>query len=253
MSPIATGGAAFVAVTASTIPEAGSYRKPQIALYAAYLAALERLRLTAVLLTTAHSGHSIGKLLDRCAGLVLTGGYDIDPTRYGQEPIEELGEVNADRDEMEFTALQGAIDRELPVLGICRGHQLLNVHFGGTLYQDIATQIGGAGGHRGSDDWTQHHHTVTVEPGSRLEQCLGVSAFDVNSFHHQAVDRVGTGLRASAHAEDGMIEAIESVHAPWILGVQWHPERHEAHAADTDPNRCVFNAFGAAVRLRIGG
>lgn len=253
MSPIATAGAPLVAVTASTIPEAGSYRKPQLALYAAYVAALERMDLTAVLLSTAHSPESLRRLLDRCSGLVLTGGYDIAPHRYGEEPIEQLGEVNEDRDEMEFLVLGGAIDRELPVLGICRGHQLLNVHFGGSLYQDIAAQMDSDAVHTGTDDWSQHHHTVTVEAGSRLEQCLGIRSFEVNSFHHQAVKKVGDGLRVTARADDGMVEALETVDGSWILGVQWHPERHEAQAPETDPNRCVFNAFAGAVRRRAGG
>ena len=242
-----SNGHPLVAVTTSTAHEPSDPRKSRSVLDAGYVQALERMGLAPLLITPGHGAGSWQRLLDLSHGLVLTGGHDIDPGRYGREPSLHLGEVDRPRDEMEFAVLTGALERRIPVLGICRGHQVINVHFGGTLYQDLTDELG-VGSHDQPGDWTQSHHTVRAMEDTRIQRCLGFTNFQVNSFHHQAVENVGRGLRVTACSDDGVIEAIESEEDNWLMGVQWHPERGEAHSEDGDPNRCVFRAFAQAVR-----
>lgn len=242
----------LVGLTTTIDPKGGDYQKPRIALYANYIAVLERAGLTPILISPAHSEDGIRQLMEICRGLVLTGGDDIDPARYHEEPIPELGAVNPPRDAAECRALDAAVGRDLPVLGICRGHQMLNVFFGGTLCQDIATAMEEAYSHLQTTAWGSHHHEITVEPGSRLGRAVGRDRLEINSYHHQAIREVAPGLEVTARADDGLIEAVESREHTWVLGVQWHPERHEARAEDSDPNVRVFNAFADAVRTAAG-
>jgi putative glutamine amidotransferase len=237
----------LVALTTTTAVSAGSDRRPQISLWANYITALENAGLTPVLITPAHSIASVGALVGRCSGLVLSGGEDVDPARYGEAPLPNLGRVSPDRDAMEFAALAAALERNLPILGICRGCQVLNVFMGGTLYQDIETQCPGALGHRQSEPWGRRPHAARVEPGTRLDALVGSPELCINSFHHQAIKAVAPGLRVSAWAEDGLIEAIEAPDGRWLVGVQWHPERHEASTSKSDPDVRIFDAFGEAV------
>ena len=239
----------FVAITTTIDPQGGDYRKPRIALYASYLAPLQRVGLTPLLITPAHSATSIRELIGKCEGLVLSGGDDIDPACYGEDPIPELGQVNPVRDLAEMRALEAAIDQELPILGICRGHQLLNVYFGGTLCQDIDTEMGSAFSHLQTTPWGSHHHDVRIEPGSRLERAVGTDRLQINSYHHQAIRDVAEDLVVTARAEDGLIEAVEARDDRWIVGVQWHPERHEAETPDTNPDVRLFQAFAEAVKV----
>lgn len=237
----------LVALTTSIEPKGGDYAQPRIGVYANYVTALLRAGVVPVLVTPAHDAQAIFDLVAVCAGLVLSGGEDIDPALYGEEPSPQLGTVNPQRDLSERAALDAAVRREIPVLGICRGHQLLNVYFGGTLCQDIPTEMGTAFTHVQITPWGSHHHEVTVEPGSRLAEAVGRERLQINSYHHQAIREVAPGLVVTARAEDGLIEAVESRDHPWIVGVQWHPERHEASAEDTDPNIRLFRAFAEAV------
>ncbi len=159
--------------------------------------------------------------------VVFTGGDDVHPARYGKQSEEHLcGDINDERDQLEFKLANNAEENGLPILGICRGLQLLNVHRGGTLITDIES-FGGAS-HRKLDGYDSRHQ-VKVEPGSYLRRILGEGQGEVNSAHHQGVERVGDGLTASARAEsDGTIEALEWADAtgkPFFLAVQWHPER----------------------------
>lgn len=241
---------ALVAVTTTMIPEAGGSQRPEIALYAVYVGVLERLGLTSALITPAHSPRSVQLLLRRCSGLVLTGGEDVDPSRYGEDAVPELGMVNPARDAMEIAALGLALERRLPVLGICRGMQLMNVFFGGTLYQDLDTQRPGELAHRQVEPWGARTHQVKVEADSQLAAIVGTEELLINSFHHQGVKDLAPTLRAVAFTTDGLVEAVELKAHPWIVGVQWHPERYEASATHTDPDRRLLAAFRQAVVAR---
>lgn len=163
--------------------------------------------------------------LDRISGLVITGGaFDIAPEHYGESAREGLGPVKATRTGFELALLRAALSRGLPVLGVCGGMQLLNVAFGGTLYQDIAREVPDARPHEQQHDRTQPQHPVEVRGDSVLGECVGKGQLMVNSTHHQAVHQVGEGLVATAHSPDGLVEAIEQPGQNFVVGVQWHPE-----------------------------
>ena len=154
-------------------------------------------------------------------GLLLTGGGDIDPARYGESPIDATSGVDPERDEAELGLLAAAREGGLPVLGICRGCQLLNVALGGTLVQDLPGADGRA--HLVLGARQQLSHVLTVQPDSALHALVGRPDVEVNSIHHQGIARPASALRPVAWAEDGLIEAVEGRHEP-LLGVQWHPE-----------------------------
>ncbi|MFZ5623088.1 MAG: gamma-glutamyl-gamma-aminobutyrate hydrolase family protein [Gemmatimonadota bacterium] len=180
--------------------------------------------------------------LEGVDGLLLTGGEDLDPALYGEAPVPQLGSVSHPRDEFELALFAAARRRELPVLGICRGCQVINVALGGSLYQDLPTQRPGAVQHDAPGPRDHRSHGILVEPGSRLAEALGATAFRTNSFHHQAIRRLAPGLRATAHAEDGLIEGIEGPeNQPWLAAVQWHPE--EFCDAGDCPDQRLFPAF----------
>ncbi|GAA0633721.1 gamma-glutamyl-gamma-aminobutyrate hydrolase family protein [Streptomyces thermocarboxydovorans] len=153
--------------------------------------------------------------VSRLDGLVIAGGPDVEPVHYGAEPDPRTGPPARARDAWELALIRAALKRELPLLGICRGMQLLNVALGGTLVQHID-------GHADTPG-VFGRHPVKPVPGTRYASIVPEET-DVPTYHHQSVDRLGTGLVPSAHAEDGTVEAIELPKAPWTLGVQWHPE-----------------------------
>ena len=241
----------------TTMRTPATARGPQVILNAAYVEAVERSGATAMLLSPAHSLDSLNRILDTVHGLVLTGGEDVDPARYGQSPHPALGTVTPERDEMEFAVLAGALERGLPVLAICRGVQLLNVALGGTLYQDLPSERpDSAIVHEQEAPVDQRWHAARVEAGSELHNIYGASELFINSFHHQAIRDLAPSLKATVWAEDGLIEGVESTEHPWVLGVQWHPERGEADLADDtrDPDRRLFWEFVnvACARGRAG-
>jgi putative glutamine amidotransferase len=167
---------------------------------------------------------AIAPLVDRLAGVCLSGGPDLDPVAYGAEPDPHLGPVERELDEFEVAVARRADALGIPLLGICRGCQALNVARGGTLHQHLPDVTDGSIHHRQTASGRETTHTVRIEPGSRLAGIVGGEELDVNSFHHQAVDRLGRGLRAVAWAPDGVIEAIEGDGPALYLGVQWHVE-----------------------------
>jgi putative glutamine amidotransferase len=201
-------------------------------------------------LTPAHSKSAIRSILAACAGLVLSGGEDVDPARYGEKPSPALGTIMPERDEMEYRALEAAFEMDLPVFAICRGVQVLNVYMGGTLYQDLASEQPTDVLHEQVTPWSSKSHHVRIESDSLLCRIVQADSIHINSFHHQAIKKVAPGLRVTARAEDGLIEAVESETHDWIVGVQWHPERHEASASDMDPDRRLFAAFRDVVTAR---
>jgi putative glutamine amidotransferase len=240
----------LVALTASLDMKSGRHEQPSVFLYTSYITALQSMGLATVVLTPAHSRESIRSILASCSGLVLSGGEDVDPARYGEVPSPALGTIMPERDDMEFHALEMALELEMPVFAICRGIQVLNVFMGGTLYQDLATEQPGDVLHEQSTPWSSKSHHVRIENESKLCSIVQADEIHINSFHHQAIKDVAPGLRVTARADDGLIEAVESEKHDWVVGVQWHPERHEATAEDGDPDRRLFAAFRAAVESR---
>jgi putative glutamine amidotransferase len=181
-------------------------------------------------------------VLDSVAGLVLTGGEDVDPARYGEQRHEKVRSVNAARDATEAALIEEARARGKPVLAICRGIQILNVALGGTLVQDIPSECRTNIDHDDEGARTSRTHDVDIEPGSLIAKAVGAEHVSVNSFHHQSVKRVADGMRVTARSPDGVIEGIESTDDDWwAMGVQWHPEEMTDSAEPWD--RGLFKAF----------
>lgn len=183
-------------------------------------------------------------VLPRLDGLLLAGGPDVEPRRYGQPAGADTQPPAPERDEAETRLLLGAVDAGLPLLGVCRGMQLLNVARGGTLHQHLPDLVGHLG--HCPAPGVYGDHAVRVEPGSRLAAALGgATGTTVRTYHHQGVDRIGAGLVATAWSPDGIVEALEDPALPFCVGVQWHPE------VGADP--AVFDALVAAARVRRAG
>lgn len=164
-------------------------------------------------------------LLDRVDGLMLTGGVDIDPELFGQEPDPDIRRVDRERDDLEIALVREALDRDLPILAICRGIQVLNVAAGGTLLQHLPSQCPGGERHDCPEPRTGRVHGVDLQPGTALHRILREDHVSVNSFHHQAVDRVGDGLVVSARCgDDDVVEGLERPDRRFVVAVQWHPE-----------------------------
>lgn len=184
---------------------------------------------------------ALRELLGLLDGLVFPGGLDVDPARYGA-PRDPTTEVDPVVDALELEVAAWTVARDQPVLGICRGQQLLNVALGGSLIQDLpkAPVL-----HRQAAERHELSHLIRVAEGSRLVEILGGTTVEVNSFHHQAVDRLGRGLRPVAWAPDGVVEGLESDEHAWLLTVQFHPEDLVGHH---EPSRRLFRAFVEACR-----
>jgi putative glutamine amidotransferase len=163
-------------------------------------------------------------IYNRLDGLLFTGGADINPRRYGQEPIPACQPPDDAKDHVELRLARWALEDNKPIMAICRGMQLLNVAANGTLYQDLALQYSGALRHNRGDIRQTIVHPVRLEPGSRLAAIMGSSEIGVNSSHHQAVKEPGRLFEVVGHASDGVIEAMESLKHRFVLAVQWHPE-----------------------------
>lgn len=197
----------------------------EIYLKKAYVSAVKDHGGLPVILPVCREEELIAEVLSHCHGLLLSGGGDIDPKFYHATNLLPEMEFDRERDEFEMGLARVALRFNMPIFGICRGLQVLNVCFGGTLIQDLEIELPGAGEHRNKpgifgDMW----HRVDLEPGGKLYDLLG-STMEVNSSHHQAVQEPGKGLMISGYSPDGVIEAIEILEKPWVIGVQWHPER----------------------------
>ena len=182
-----------------------------------------------VLIPLSLSNDDLDALLVRLDGILFTGGYDIDPRQYGNQPHPKVEGVDEDRDRMEVYLVREVIQSPKPFLGICRGLQVINVAMGGSLYEHLPEQFPGDIAH------DNHHrardflaHSVTVKPDNRLSQIISSNQVQVNSLHHQGVRRIAPDLFPTAHAPDGLIEAFEITGYPFGLAVQWHPEELQA-------------------------
>ncbi len=187
-------------------------------------------------------GDGVGALLDRLGGLLLSGGPDLDPALYGAPADPHLGPTEPELDRFELDLVRRADARRMPILALCRGAQVLNVARGGTLIQHLPDAVRDGVRHRQTAPGREATHGVRLLSGSRLESAMGPGARDVNSFHHQAVRRMGRSLRACAWAPDGVIEAIEATDRDFVLGVQWHAESLSYREDQTG----LFAAFLAA-------
>jgi putative glutamine amidotransferase len=191
-----------------------------------YLRALMKADTIPLIIPVIQSRGILETLFRMLDGLLLIGGPDIDPDHYHQSPAAGLRKVTPARDTMELQVTRWALDAELPILAICRGIQVLNVAAGGTLWQDIATQLPNAAKHDYHPNFPENYlaHTIKAVADSRMAGIVGEDDISVNSLHHQAIDKLGQGLRPTAFAPDGIIEAVEGTDARWVVGVQWHPE-----------------------------
>lgn len=207
-------GRPLVAIPGRRSPEAAGHRTPVVSGGRLYADAVQRAGGLPLLIPPSEDEAIVTESIDRCDAMVLLGGGDVNPARYGQTEHARIYGVDDMLDGFEITAIRRALARDIPILAICRGHQVLNVALGGTLIQHLET----------TDDHRDVMHTVHLVPGSRVASAMGTLEPEVHSFHHQAVDTVGDGLVVTSRAHDGTIESIEHDAARWVVGVQWHPE-----------------------------
>jgi putative glutamine amidotransferase len=236
-------------VTAPRIAVSGVLRRWQDAdragVNAAYVHAVVAAGGVPLLLSQLMGPEHAARAVEACHGLLLTGGEDVDPIHYGTPPVPALGTVDAARDAFELALFHAARDRGLPVLGICRGIQLINVALGGTLWQDLSSERSGSVDHNPATSRDARVHPVTLAPGSRVAGALGATVITPNSFHHQGIRNLAPGLVATGWTEDGLIEAVETAAGDgWLIAVQWHPE--EMYADRAAPERGLFSALVAA-------
>ena len=226
-----------IALTSRKSGRADTWRVPVTAVGRTYLDAIARAGGQPVVLPPLDvTLDDLAATLRRFDGVCLPGGPDVDPRRYGAGEVHaEVGSVDADHDALDLAVARSAVELGLPLLGICRGHQVLNVALGGTLVQHI-------------DDHRFVHHAVELTPGSLVAAAVGHEVPVGHSVHHQAIDRLGAGLVVTGRADDGTIEAVE-LPGRWVVGVQWHPE--DTAAEDPDQQR-LFDAFVAACRVPVG-
>jgi len=234
-------------MTAPIIGITSSYAPPQEGIFGtisvgeSYIQAVLRAGGLPVILPVGLSREDLQALFTRLDGVLLTGGGDIDPRRFEGLPHSRVYDIDERRDDLEIRLVQMAAESSKPFLGICRGIQVINVAFGGTLFTDISDQLT----HSLRHDWYPNiprdylSHPVSVTPDSRLAQVLGGDVFEVNSLHHQGLERLASNLQAVAFAPDHLIEGVELSGHPFGLGVQWHPEWLPEHTAQ----RQLFQAF----------
>ena len=193
-----------------------------------------------VILPFSTENSDLERIFEICDGFLFTGGQDVSPALYNEIPIDGINCICEKRDILEIEIFRRAFALDKPILGICRGIQLINVAMGGTLYQDLHLQYPSDIIHRQSPPYDIPSHTVTIEERCPLFNCLGINSADVNSSHHQAIKNLAPGLKAMAYSADGIIEAVYSPDRTFLWAVQWHPER--LYNKDEN-NKKIFNAF----------
>lgn len=200
-----------------------------------------------ILLPYTTSDEDVERYVSMCDGFIYTGGYDIDPKHYNEPRDEMCGEHEPYRDDIELRSFGPIFESGKPILGICRGEQLINVALGGTLYQDIPSQLGEKFPHRQAEPPLSPSHSVRVLPDTPLYELVGRDEIVANSFHHQSVKKLGEGLEVMAYAEDGIIEAFRHKSHPFLWAFQWHPER--LYHIDGDAVK-IFDKFISAAKCK---
>jgi putative glutamine amidotransferase len=219
-------------------------KPPRFGINQSYVRALAAAGCAPVLIPLLDDDERLRAIYERLDGIVFPGGADVAPREYGEEPIDNLNVVEPDRDRVELRLARWAFDDDLPMLGICRGQQLINVALGGTLYQDLIHQGATTVEHSDVDGRARSKliHRVRLDPDSRLAQLIDETSVEVNSLHHQAVKDVAPALRVTGTADDGVIEALESPDRRFWIAVQWHPEEID----DVPWVRRLFAGFARA-------
>lgn len=238
-----------IGIATQTLPGVPGERQPCWLMGRSYIEELRKVGgVPWVIPLIPHDPDTLGAIFERLDGVFITGGVDVDPCCYGEEKTCLCGTTDRDRDAVEIALLRHALTRNLPVLAVCRGIQILNVACGGTLYQDVMAQVPAALKHDYFPTPEQPSrkylaHDVTVQRDSRLGHILGDARVPVNSMHHQAIKTLAPNLAATAHAPDGIIEAVEGTGAQYLVAVQWHPEE----LTETQPGMArLFRTFADA-------
>ena len=191
----------------------------------AYMTAVEKAGGVPLIIPYCEKDDVLEDIVELCDGFLFSGGADIEPSRYGEEAIASCGKPELLRDELEFRLFDKIIKAKKPLLAICRGCQFINVALGGTLYQDIPSQLPSDIHHRQLEPKFSHSHSVNIKVGSRLFDIMGCEKIEANSFHHQSIKVLANELEVVATSDDGIIEAVFYLGDQYIRGYQWHPER----------------------------
>ena len=221
-------------------------RRPLAFVFASYVRCVEQAGGVPLLIPPMEDASAVGEILDAVDGVVIVGGEDLDPRLYGEEPLSTHEPLPKWREEFDLAMARALLASDHPVLGICYGCQLLAVVGGGALWQHIPAQVGESVPHNGRHP-DLPLHDVAVQPGTKLRALLGTDRIVVNSAHHQAIKRLGAGLRLSGAAPDGVVEAYEGEGDRFLYGVEWHPE-----LLDDEPSRRLFAGLVEASRPRAG-
>ena len=211
----------------------------------AYIKSIENAGGLPLLLPFVKEEESVRQFVSFCNGFFFTGGADIEPTRYGEETIPQCGELKKMRDDLEFRVLREVMETKKPLLAICRGCQLVNVFLGGSLYQDIPCQLSTNMIHKQTEGEFSPSHSVNVKKNTPLFEIMKKERIVANSFHHQAIKKLGSGLSVMAEADDGIVEAMYLEGERYLRAYQWHPERLAEKDRD---NRLIFEDFISACK-----
>ena len=236
------GGRPLIGITSAYIPDGG-----YVKVYSSYAQAVEEAGGMPVILPVTEDHDLVAEYVRVLDGLLLTGGDDVPPEAYGESPLEQTKTLSPRRHRFEKALVEAWLRTRKPILGICRGCQQVNVVCGGTLVQDIPTQVGTSVIHRDPKGGGDAAHRVAIEPGTTLRSLLSSASVQVNSNHHQAVKDVGNNLRVTARSPDGLIEALEFTDGRFGLLVQWHPER----VTDAKHRKAIYGAFVRACGVRV--
>lgn len=214
-----------------------------------YVKALTAVGAAPLLLPIVEDNDSLIRVqLQQIDGLLLSGGYDVNPLLYGEEPLPQLEYILPERDEYEIKLIHLALEMNKPILGICRGLQILNVAFGGTLYQDLSQFSMKHFKHQQKSKTDTASHTVEFTPHTKLQSIMGIDATKINTFHHQAIKDLAPGFVVNAKAKDGIVEGIEKIGEQFVIGLQWHPEM----MAERDTSMLkIFRNFVSFAKQRV--